>query len=427
VAAIVLPTDSIDAFGTSASSLGPSSYSSSSATVLSFAASSSTGQKCRSAHVTLSSLSLFDGAVSASRVQATNGEGTVTALEVNGAAVRASAGETVGVGNWGLLTLGATVGRVTAPLVLRLRKAHGSLSAGTAVAVGFSATARPAAKPTHARSTTHHARKHAKAPRDHKKPLRRSAFWAHYTFPAGGLVPGARKNVVVSLTLRYLGIPYVWAGAKPKTGFDCSGLVQYVFARLGVLLPHNAAAQWHSPDTVWVKPSRLQPGDLVFFKSDGTRKMPGHVGIYIGGGDIIDAPHTGSVVRVDSFRERWFARQFVGAKRVAGVALTGDAAPVPELASDVSLLSFPRELGGHLSGAAGWAAFPVWIDRMLGELPLGAVSNRSFVDGARWSALRDPWLGIGIGMAALLAFSGAFTYRRRRAPEPAGPSSGACD
>jgi hypothetical protein len=119
------------------------------------------------------------------------------------------------------------------------------------------------------------------------------------------------------MAMQYLGVPYKWGGARPKTGFDCSGLVQYVFAQLGVYLPHYAAAQYYSPDAVWVAQNRLQPGDLVFFTgSDGTREAPGHVGIYLGDGYLIDAPHTGAFVRIDRLNEPWFANNYVGAKRV---------------------------------------------------------------------------------------------------------------
>jgi cell wall-associated NlpC family hydrolase len=102
-------------------------------------------------------------------------------------------------------------------------------------------------------------------------------------------------------------------------GFDCSGLVKYVFGKLGVSLPHYAASQWYSPNAVWVAPSRLQPGDLVFFVgSDGTRKSPGHVGIYVDDGSIIDAPHTGSVVRIDSLNGAGYSSEYDGAKRILG-------------------------------------------------------------------------------------------------------------
>src|SRR5205085_10979737 len=72
---------------------------------------------------------------------------------------------------------------------------------------------------------------------------------------------------------------------------------------------------------VWVRPERLQPGDLVFFVgSDGTREEPGHVRIYLGDGYLLDAPHTGSFVRFDSLDDRWFANNYVGATRILGVS-----------------------------------------------------------------------------------------------------------
>jgi cell wall-associated NlpC family hydrolase len=133
-----------------------------------------------------------------------------------------------------------------------------------------------------------------------------------FVFPGGGFANG-QSNGVVSTAFQYLGIPYKWAGAIPATGFDCSGLVQYVFAQLGISLPHNAAAQFSAPNAVSVPRDRLQPGDLVFF--DGLD----HVGIYIGGGDFIDAPHTGAFVRIDSLTG-WYAAHYDGAKRIVGAS-----------------------------------------------------------------------------------------------------------
>ena len=91
--------------------------------------------------------------------------------------------------------------------------------------------------------------------------------------------------------MQYLGMPYVWGGAGPG-GFDCSGLVMYVYAQVGVSLPHNAAAMYGYGTPVSY--SDLQAGDLVFFSGLG------HVGIYIGGGQFIHAPHTGDVVKISS-------------------------------------------------------------------------------------------------------------------------------
>ena len=111
--------------------------------------------------LTLGSVSLFGGAITASSVQATYGKGTVAGLEIDGTAVSASAGQTVGVESWGQLKLGETFGRLTAPLVLRLLQAHGSLPAGTRIAVAFAAARRPL--PSRRRSTTRLRRTHSTA------------------------------------------------------------------------------------------------------------------------------------------------------------------------------------------------------------------------------------------------------------------------
>jgi len=129
--------------------------------------------------------------------------------------------------------------------------------------------------------------------------------------PTSSSIPGDRYSGVVSIAMRYLGVPYVWGGASPS-GFDCSGLVMYVFAQVGISLPHYTVAQWNYPDAVSVPRSELQPGDLVFFAGLG------HVGIYVGNGQFIHAPHTGSVVRIDSLNEGWYSSEYDGAKRILG-------------------------------------------------------------------------------------------------------------
>jgi cell wall-associated NlpC family hydrolase len=113
---------------------------------------------------------------------------------------------------------------------------------------------------------------------------------------------------VVGIATRYLGVPYVWGGASPETGFDCSGLVMYVFAQLGVSLPHYAASQYNYG--IPVPRDQLEPGDLVFFEGLG------HVGIYVGNDEFIHAPHTGDVVKISSLNEFSYASTYVGARRL---------------------------------------------------------------------------------------------------------------
>jgi len=129
--------------------------------------------------------------------------------------------------------------------------------------------------------------------------------------PSSGNVPSGHYSGVVGVAMQYLGVPYVWGGASPS-GFDCSGLVMYSYAQVGISLPHNTVAQWNYSRAVSVPRSELQPGDLVFFAGLG------HVGIYVGNGQFIHAPHTGDVVRIDSLSEGWYASEYDGAKRILG-------------------------------------------------------------------------------------------------------------
>ena len=110
---------------------------------------------------------------------------------------------------------------------------------------------------------------------------------------------GSGHSAVVAIAQRYLGVPYVYGGASPS-GFDCSGLAMYCYAQIGIGLSHGATDQQHSSTPVPL--NALQPGDLVFF---GNASYSYHVGIYVGGGSMINAPHTGSVVSYGSISGAW--------------------------------------------------------------------------------------------------------------------------
>ena len=104
---------------------------------------------------------------------------------------------------------------------------------------------------------------------------------------------------VVAIALRYLGCRYVWAASGPRT-FDCSGFTMFVYAQVGVRLPHHSGSQ--IGQGARVSRDNLEPGDLVFFGSPIH-----HVGIYIGGGKMVHAPHTGDVVSIDPIDGRGFS------------------------------------------------------------------------------------------------------------------------
>ena len=126
---------------------------------------------------------------------------------------------------------------------------------------------------------------------------------------------------------KYLGVPYRWGGTSPRTGFDCSGFVQYVFAKHGARLPRTARQQASSGQRLRPVWSALRPGDLVMFAERG--RGISHVAIYVGRRRIIHATSSGRRVRYDALdtkRGQWFARHLVAARRVSprGASLVAD-------------------------------------------------------------------------------------------------------
>ena len=107
-----------------------------------------------------------------------------------------------------------------------------------------------------------------------------------------------KGNSLVSAAKKFLGTPYVWGGTSPS-GFDCSGLMQYVCAMNGINISRTTYDQINEGKAV--NKSDLQAGDLIFF---GTKDNPHHVGMYIGGGQYIQAPKTGDVVKISKLSDR---------------------------------------------------------------------------------------------------------------------------
>jgi len=128
--------------------------------------------------------------------------------------------------------------------------------------------------------------------------------------PAGAAVPTRELLATFAMTLR--DIRYRRGGRAPTTGFDCSGFVQYVFAKaLGIDLPNNSASQFNFGEGV--ARAELQTGDLVFFHTRGKRVS--HVGIYLDNGRFIHSPSSGKRVRVDELADRYWAKRYMGARR----------------------------------------------------------------------------------------------------------------
>jgi len=118
---------------------------------------------------------------------------------------------------------------------------------------------------------------------------------------------------IATAALQLQGIPYRLGGTDVH-GFDCSGLVQYVFALYGIALPRVVHDQYRIGRRVGV--DNLEPGDLVFFSPDGDNVS--HVGIVIGGDRFVHAPNSRGVVRVDSFAVGYWGEHLAGARRISG-------------------------------------------------------------------------------------------------------------
>jgi peptidoglycan DL-endopeptidase CwlO len=118
--------------------------------------------------------------------------------------------------------------------------------------------------------------------------------------------PSSVGQAAVNAALSQLGTPYVWGGSAPG-GFDCSGLVSWAYGQNGISLPHYTGSLWAMG--THISASELAPGDLVFYNGLN------HVGMYIGNGSFVEAPHTGDVVKITSMGAR---SGFVGAVRISG-------------------------------------------------------------------------------------------------------------
>ncbi|MGL4796703.1 MAG: NlpC/P60 family protein [Paraclostridium sp.] len=130
--------------------------------------------------------------------------------------------------------------------------------------------------------------------------------------PAPPVSDSDKVNAVINLAYSKLGSPYEWGAEGPNT-FDCSGFTSYVFRNgAGVSIPRTSGSQYGAGTSV--SKSNLMPGDLVFFSSTGGKIT--HVGLYVGGGNMIHSPQTGDVVKVSSINSSYYTRTYVGAKRI---------------------------------------------------------------------------------------------------------------
>jgi peptidoglycan DL-endopeptidase CwlO len=142
-------------------------------------------------------------------------------------------------------------------------------------------------------------------------------------FPGATLPPGSAETTtepsavpsfpaLVNTALEYRGVPYRNGGSDPS-GFDCSGFIQYVFAKFGTSLPREVRDQYREGEAVDL--NQVKAGDLVFFET--ISRGASHVGLAIGAGQFVHAPSSRGVVRVERYDAPYWAQRFVGARRLA--------------------------------------------------------------------------------------------------------------
>jgi len=177
----------------------------------------------------------------------------------------------------------------------RLPAAHVVCCAIAAGLLAFTASKAPAAPAKVALKSTHARALHARQRAVHLRRARRLRVARRRV-----------RNRIITTAWRAVGVPYRWGGSS-MSGFDCSGLTRWVYRQAGVSLPHYSVAQWSYGRRVSRR--ALAPGDLVFFSGLG------HVGIYLGHGAVIHAPHAGAPVRFERMHG-WLSSSFYGARRL---------------------------------------------------------------------------------------------------------------
>jgi cell wall-associated NlpC family hydrolase len=196
------------------------------------------------------------------------------------------------------------------------------------------------------------------------------------------LPSGSSGSEIVSEASQFLGVPYVWGGSTPS-GFDCSGLTQYVFGQLGVALPRTAAAQ-EQVGTPVASLSQAQPGDLLFFEP-GQNGAPageaGHVAIYLGNNEMIAAPETGEDVQVQSLPEAPLAIRRVSVPPEGDPASSSVGAQLGASPTSVQIgnVTVPTQYAGLIEAASASSGTPA-------SLLAAIISNESGFDPAAVSS-----------------------------------------
>jgi murein DD-endopeptidase MepM/ murein hydrolase activator NlpD len=187
------------------------------------------------------------------------------------------------------------------------------------------------------------------------------AMAARYGYLPPGQAP-IGVGGVIAVASAFLGWPYVWGGDDPEDGgFDCSGLMQYAFAQVGVALPRTAQAQFDAVAPV-ADPAALLPGDLVFFADTyPSVERITHVGLYLGDGLMINAPVEGQPIAIMPVFEGFWGAHFAGGGRVGGLPASGSipcVAPLPLVDAEANL-TLPPGVAPIALAAFGGTPYPI--------------------------------------------------------------------
>lgn len=229
-------------------------------------------------------------------------------------------------------------------------------------------------------------------------PLSSYLFGEQASLEATGGVSGSD---VVGEAEQFLGTPYVWGGESPS-GFDCSGLVQYVYGQLGVTLPRTSEEQ-ATAGTPVASLATATPGDLVLFAgSDGTATAPGHVGIYLGDGMMIDAPHTGTDVQIQPVSA---AGEPVAIRRIVSTAGATFGAPsaAQTTLSDAAGAAVPSTLAPLFAQAADKYGVPAPLLTAVARHESGFDATAVSTAGAEGLMQIMPGTAAGLGVTPFTA------------------------
>ncbi|WP_457913887.1 C40 family peptidase [Candidatus Gillettellia adelgis] len=124
------------------------------------------------------------------------------------------------------------------------------------------------------------------------------------------------KSIIMTKLMRQMGKPYRWGGSSPNIGFDCSGLIYYAYKDvINIKMPRTTKEIYYSHDAFPIKKSKLECGDLVFFRIH-KNSVTDHVGVYIGHGKFIQSPRSGKAIHISQLEQKYWKRHYIGARRI---------------------------------------------------------------------------------------------------------------